>query len=59
MSHYTLDELITRWQNEQLTAEQAIGQILLWLREQERRRQEARRESGSDQVARGRAGEMG
>ncbi len=38
MSHYTIDELIARWKKEELTAEQAIGQILLALKELERRR---------------------
>lgn len=28
---YDLSELIKRWEREQLTVEQAIGQILLWL----------------------------
>lgn len=32
MSHYNLDELITRWEQEKLTTEQAVGQILLVLR---------------------------
>jgi hypothetical protein len=42
MSHYTIDELISRWKKEQLTTEQAIGQILLVLKELERRMKEAR-----------------
>jgi hypothetical protein len=46
MSHYTIDELIARWKKEQLTTEQAIGQILLLLKELERRMKEARREPG-------------
>jgi hypothetical protein len=58
MSHYTIDELIARWRNEELTAEQAIGQILLLLKEQERRRKEAQREPGGD-AARGKGGEVG
>lgn len=37
MSHYTVDELIARWKREEMTAEQAIGQILLALRELERK----------------------
>jgi hypothetical protein len=41
MSHYPIDELITRWTREELTVEQVIGQILLLLREQERRLREA------------------
>jgi hypothetical protein len=32
MGHYNLDELITRWEQEKLTTEQAIGQMLLMLR---------------------------
>jgi hypothetical protein len=28
---YDLAELIKRWEREQLTTEQAVGQILLWL----------------------------
>ena len=28
---YDLPELIKRWEREQLTTEQAIGQILVWL----------------------------
>ena len=43
MSHYTLDELIERWKREQLTTEQAIGQILQLLKELERRMKEAAR----------------
>ncbi len=31
MKRYSLSELIKRWQQEQLTTEQAVGQILLWL----------------------------
>jgi hypothetical protein len=41
MSHYTVDELLARWKKEDLTVEQVIGQILLILREQERRMKEA------------------
>ncbi|HMQ52975.1 MAG TPA: hypothetical protein PKE64_08125 [Anaerolineae bacterium] len=33
MKKYELKELILRWQREELTSEQAIGQILLWLEE--------------------------
>jgi hypothetical protein len=32
MGSYSLDELITRWKQEKLTPEQAIGQMLLVLR---------------------------
>jgi hypothetical protein len=28
---YTLPELIKRWEREQITTEQVIGQLLLWL----------------------------
>ena len=41
MSHYTIDELIARWKREELTIEQVIGQILLLLKEQDRRLREA------------------
>jgi hypothetical protein len=30
-NRYALPELIKRWEREQLTTEQAVGQILLWL----------------------------
>ncbi len=29
--HYDLSDLIKRWEREELTTEQAIGQLLLWL----------------------------
>jgi hypothetical protein len=32
MGSYNLDELITLWEREKLTTEQAVGQILLILR---------------------------
>jgi hypothetical protein len=32
MGNYSLDELVTRWEREKLTTEQAIGQLLLILR---------------------------
>ena len=41
MSNYTIEELIARWKREELTIEQAIGQILLLLKEQDRRLREA------------------
>jgi hypothetical protein len=44
VSNYTIDELIARWKKEQLTAEQAIGQILLLQKELEKRMKEAQRE---------------
>ena len=31
MKRYSLTELVKRWEREELTVEQAIGQILLWL----------------------------
>ena len=31
MKTYPLSELAKRWEREELTVEQAIGQILLWL----------------------------
>jgi hypothetical protein len=48
MSHYTIEELITRWKREELTVEQMIGQILQVLREQERRLRELRRNPAPD-----------
>jgi hypothetical protein len=30
-NRYPLDELVKRWEREDLSVEQAIGQILLWL----------------------------
>ena len=29
--HYDLAELVKRWEREEITTEQAIGQLLLWL----------------------------
>jgi hypothetical protein len=40
VSTYTIEELIARWKREELTLEQAIGQILL-LKEHDRRLREA------------------
>ncbi|MFO7539984.1 MAG: hypothetical protein R6X32_18245 [Chloroflexota bacterium] len=37
MSHYEIDDVITRWAKSELTAEQAIGQILLILQSLSRR----------------------
>jgi len=31
MKRYTLADLIKRWEREEMTAEQTIGQILLWM----------------------------
>ena len=41
VSNYTIEELIARWKREELTIEQVIGQMLLLLKEQERRLREA------------------
>lgn len=43
MSHYSIEDLIARWRKEELTIEQVIGQILLVLREHDRRLREAGR----------------
>ncbi len=43
MGNYTLDELITRWEQEKLTTEQAVGQMLLLLRSLVERMQELER----------------
>ncbi len=43
MSHYSIEELIARWKREELSVEQMIGQLLLVLREHERRLKEASR----------------
>jgi len=40
VSNYTIEELIARWKREELTVEQTIGQILLLLKEQQRRLRE-------------------
>jgi hypothetical protein len=40
MSNYTIEELIARWKREELTIEQVIGQILLLLKEHDRRLRE-------------------
>ena len=40
MSNYTVEELIARWKREELTIEQAIGQILLLLKQQDQRLRE-------------------
>lgn len=31
MKKYPLEDLVKRWEREDLTLEQAVGQILLWL----------------------------
>ena len=43
MSHYTLDELIARWKQETVTAEQVIGQLLQMLRVHDERLRELER----------------
>jgi exonuclease VII small subunit len=40
MSAYKLEEVIRKWELEQLTIEQAIGQILMLIRERDQRLQE-------------------
>ena len=37
MSHYSIEDLIARWKKDELTVEQVIGQVLLLLREHDRR----------------------
>ena len=37
MSNYPIEELIARWKREELTAEQAIGQVLQVLHAQQQR----------------------
>jgi hypothetical protein len=48
VSHYSIEELIARWRKEELTVEQVIGQILLQLKELDRRQREAARPTGDD-----------
>jgi hypothetical protein len=43
VSNYTIEDLIARWKKDELTVEQVIGQILLLLREHERRLREVAR----------------
>ena len=43
MGSYSLDELITLWEREKLTTEQAVGQILLVLRSMSERVRELER----------------
>lgn len=47
---YPLAELIKRWQREDLTAEQAIGQMLLWLTDLSKRVQQLEHPSNGDSV---------
>jgi hypothetical protein len=51
VSHYTIDELIARWKKEELTVEQVIGQLLLLLKEHERRIKESMRPAAGDEAA--------
>ena len=48
MSHYSIEELIARWRKEELTVEQVIGQILLQLKELDRRQREVARPSADN-----------
>lgn len=32
MSRYNLEDLLSKWKKEEMTAEQAIGQLVQWLR---------------------------
>jgi len=48
VSHDTIDELIARWKKEELTVEQAVGQILLALKELERKVKEVARGAPAD-----------
>ena len=45
VSHYTIDELIARWKQEELSTDQMIGQLLLLLKEIDRRLKDLRQES--------------
>ncbi len=54
MSNYNLDELITRWEHEKVTTEQAVGQVLQLLcslaeRVEELERWRRRQEKGEAQ----------
>ena len=44
MSQYTLEELITRWKQEDMTADQMIGQVLLVLQAMHQRLRELERQ---------------
>jgi hypothetical protein len=55
MGVYSLDELVRRWQTGDLTAEQAIGQLLLLIKElaarvTELERMQARRPPGESRL---------
>ncbi|MEM7127088.1 MAG: hypothetical protein AAF702_12225 [Chloroflexota bacterium] len=45
MSRYDLDEVVQRWAREELTAEQAIGQILLHLEDLRKRMEQLEKEA--------------
>ena len=45
---YPLTELIKRWEREELTADQAIGQMLLWLTDLSKRVQQLETPSNSE-----------
>jgi hypothetical protein len=47
---YPLAELIKRWQREELTAEQAIGQMLLWLTDLSKRVKQLETPSNGESV---------
>ena len=51
MGNYNLDELITRWEREKLTTEQAVGQILLILRSLSERMRELERRCWRQELA--------
>ena len=44
MSHYSIEELVKLWANQQVTTEQAIGQLLLQTKEILKRLAEVERE---------------
>ena len=50
---YPLTELVKRWEREQLTTEQAVGQILMWLIHLSKRiaKLEASQHAGREQEA--------
>jgi hypothetical protein len=48
VSNYTIEDLIARWKKDELTVEQVIGQVLLLLREHERRLRDVARGTAPD-----------
>ena len=48
---YPLAELIKRWQREELTTEQAVGQMLLWLTDLSKRVQQLENTPNSETTA--------